>query len=150
MKKLFFILAVALGSLFFFSCEDDFFQDKPIAPSELMNPIQEFVSTYFPDCTIVEADMDSELSGVTYDVDLSCDVELEFNSKGEWICVDCGYTKVPDAIIPSSILTYVTEQYPSLFIVHIDKEKNGYEVELNNELELIFDKNGKFVRIDVD
>ena len=59
-------------------------------------------------------------------------------------------SRVPDAIIPTSILDYVTNQYSELFIVHIDKERTGYEVELNNGYELVFNKNGEFVRLEVD
>ena len=149
MKKLSLFIALAV-SVLLFSCGDDYFQDRPVAANELMNPIKDFVSTYFSDCTILTADMDSEITGVTYDVDLSCGVALEFDSKGEWLCVDCGMSRVPDAIIPTSILDYVTNQYSELFIVHIDKERTGYEVELNNGYELVFNKNGEFVRLEVD
>lgn len=148
MKKLLLFVAISIVAFSFNSCGNEFFQDRPVASNELMNPIKDFITNYFPDCTIVKADMDSELTGVTYDVDLSCGVELEFNSKGEWICVDCGINKVPDDVIPSAILTYLNKQYSELFIVHIDKNMNGYEVELNNGYELYFNKNGEYLRID--
>ena len=55
---------------------------------------------------------------------------------------------VPADLIPASIAEYVKTHFPGTQIVKIDKERRGYEVELSNDLDLQFNKNGKFIGID--
>ena len=38
--------------------------------------------------------------------------------------------------------------FPGVFVVKVDKERYGYEIELSNELELKFDKKGNLMSID--
>ncbi len=51
-------------------------------------------------------------------------------------------------IILDAIAAYVQTNFPGPVIVKIDKELFGYEIELLNDLELKFDKNGRLVNID--
>lgn len=86
--------------------------------------------------------------GKEYDVTLDCGVEIDFDKNGEWTDIDCGHNPVPEAIIPANILNYVKEKHPNNFITQIEKKRNGYKVELNIDLDLLFDKNGNFTRFD--
>ena len=38
--------------------------------------------------------------------------------------------------------------YPNQQIYKIDRKRWGYEIELSNEMELLFDKDGKFKKMD--
>lgn len=83
----------------------------------------------------------------SYDVWLSDNVKLEFNRKYEIIDIESA-SKLPDSVIPAKILDYINMRYPQLFIKEWAKDDNRQEVELNNELTLIFSKSGDFIRID--
>ncbi|MBC8644054.1 PepSY-like domain-containing protein [Flavobacterium lindanitolerans] len=55
---------------------------------------------------------------------------------------------VPTAIVPEAITTYVTANYAGQTINTIEIERTGYDIELSNGLDLVFDSRGQFIRID--
>lgn len=73
--------------------------------------------------------------------------KLEFNKKKEIESID-GVTQLPDSVIPAKILNYVQTNYASNFITDWDLDRNDQQVELDNGLELKFNKSGDFLRID--
>ena len=68
--------------------------------------------------------------------------------KGNWKEVDCKQDAIPVGFAPQLIYDYITANFPTNFISKISHNCHGYDVELNNDLELKFDKNGNFKRID--
>ena len=48
----------------------------------------------------------------------------------------------------AGLAAYVADNYSVTGINEISRDNRGYEVELNTGVELIFDRDGKFVRID--
>ena len=74
--------------------------------------------------------------------------DVTFNAQGEWIDVDApaGQT-VPDAIVPVAISEYVMANYLGSGINEISKNAAGYEVDLINGTDLLFDPVGNFVGI---
>jgi predicted nucleic acid-binding Zn-ribbon protein len=55
------------------------------------------------------------------------------------------------ATLPQSVIDYIATNYPNETIVTSEIEDNGnYEVNLSNNIELIFDSNGTFLGIDDD
>lgn len=144
MKKAFFLFTAAL-MVAFTSCDND----RLIESDRLPEQAQQFIKTHFPDCGVHQAVRDHDEDGVTYDVYLSCAIQLEFDKSGEWIEVNCAPNQVPDAIVPDKILSYVKTNYPDEYIVKIEKERVQYDVRLNNRVELKFDRNGNFLHIDL-
>ena len=124
--------------------------EGPISPSKLPKPSTSFVEQHFPDCKIIKAEYGRYVMGDTYEVDLDCGVEIDFYKKGEWKLVDCHINAVPEAIVPQAIKKYVADNYSANIITSIDKERTGYEIELNDDLDLDFDHEGNFIRIDRD
>lgn len=148
MKKIFFALGLFIAAISFVGCSDDD-DDTAIAYKDLPAKSQVFLETHFP--SINATSITKERDG--YDVKLTNMFEIDFDLEGEWDDVDGKYQKLPDsflATLPQPILTYVSTTYPNLFIVEIDKDpvKNGYEVGLNNDLDLIFEWDGTFRTID--
>ncbi|HEF1471194.1 TPA: PepSY-like domain-containing protein [Campylobacter coli] len=47
--------------------------------------------------------------------------------------------------IPKNINSQIQNLHPGAFIVDVDWEEYGYEVKLNNFMELYFDRNGNFL-----
>ena len=74
--------------------------------------------------------------------------KVEFGKNGNWEEVNCKYTSVPTAIIPTTIQKYVTTNYPDTRVLKIERDKKEYEVQLSNRVELKFDL--KFNLIDID
>ncbi len=113
------------------------------------NPkIKDFVNTYFPQATIAATIPD----GREFDVMLSDNTKLEFTHKVEWESVDCEhstiYTTVPSALVPQQISDYVSKNYPNNTIVKISKDGKNWDIELNNDIEIEFNKNFEVVEID--
>ena len=88
------------------------------------------------------------LRGDQYEVTLSDGTEIEFGSKGEWIEVDCGHRAVPKYFVIPEISDYVSKNYKGQRIIQIERASRSYEVELQNGLELRFDRSGKFLRVE--
>lgn len=135
------ILLFCLAALSLFACETP---DTPITKEQLPQIAQSFINLYFNDVQIAYIQKDND----SYDVKFSNGFEVDFNKKGEWKEVDCQASEVPAGIIPENIRNYVNANYNGFFIVQIGKDHSEYDVELNNGLELVFDKNGNFKRID--
>ncbi|MFV0328295.1 MAG: PepSY-like domain-containing protein [Dysgonomonas sp.] len=145
MKKVLFTVGLLIMSFAFIACDDD--DDKVISVDNLPTNVQAFLQTHFAsqEVRMVEKDNDS------YDVYLINGFEIEFTLSGEWDDIDGRGQQIPAsivALIPTNIPTYITTNYPNQFIVEINKEHFGYEIDLNNNLELEFDTEGNFLRID--
>lgn len=139
MKKIFLVLFSALAILAT-SCDNE----MTIPQEQLPAKSQQFLNQYFADLEIsyILADHNS------YDVKLSIGYEVEFHKNGNWKEVDCKMDAIPTGFAPQSIYDYVTANFPTNFITKISHNCHGYDVELNNDLDLDFDKNGNFKRID--
>ena len=92
--------------------------------------------------------LSAKLDDGEYEVKLVDGTEIEFTTAGEWKKVDCRTRAVPSALGPEAITKYVKGQFPKNLITKIEKKRNGFEIELDNDLELIFDKNGAFMGAD--
>ncbi len=150
MKKVFFILALLSVSFSFMACGDDDDNDNVITYEELPTLAKTFITTHFPDQAKDQVKKDND----SYDVYLS-GYEIEFNLNGEWDSVDgkrgTQRNPIPQSILnllPNGILLYVAETYPNITILEVDKEINGYEITLNNDVELKFNKDGGFLSRD--
>lgn len=149
MKNLLFILGLIILPLVLSSCNDDD-DDKQIVYEQLPVVAQSFLETHFPNDQVryIEEDNDG------YDVYLENNYEVDFDKQGDWKSIDGNYKQLPEsifALIPvNSINEYITKMYPEQFITEIEKDrsKNGYEIKLNNRLELIFNTDGTFRGID--
>ncbi len=126
------------------SCEKDSIIDDTRLPDEA----QSFISTYFSATNVVTVMKEGSGLFTEYDVVLADGTKLSFNRNGEWTDVDCGNSAVPAGIVPEEISAKVTELYPNCLIVDIERDSEGYEVELDNGVDLSFSK--KFALKEVD
>lgn len=55
------------------------------------------------------------------------------------------HTPYPNQGVPQNIIAKVQQMYPGAFITDMDWEGWGYEVEVNDHLELFFDNNGNLL-----
>lgn len=145
MKKLTFIL-VCLFSVCFTTLRAD--NEKPIPVTQLPDAAQQFIKQHFADRKVALAKVETEFMSKSYEVIFSDGDQIEFDGKGNWKEIDCKFSSVPAAAIPSRIMEYVREHYPDATVLKIDKDRREYEVKLSNRVELSFDM--KFNLTDID
>ena len=123
--------------------------DRPVLPAQLPVPIQTFVQQNFPGQTVTFAQKDLELTGWKYEIFLADGTHIDFDTDDMWDKIECPLTTpVPTALIPPPVAATIQANYPDAMITKIDKERNGFEVDLANGLELKFNKQGAIVEMD--
>lgn len=128
--------------------DNDFDENEEVIPlDEIPVEITNYINTHFTSNSILSAVKETDEGVVTYEIELSGNVELEFNNVFEIITIE-STTQLPDSVIPQSILTYVSQNYPNNFIIGWELEANEQQVELNNDIDLIFTLDGTFVSVD--
>ncbi|MDN3674659.1 PepSY-like domain-containing protein [Flavobacterium branchiarum] len=153
MKKTILSGFIALTLLFSItSCHSDNDDDDEytISSNDLPKLATIFVTTYFPTATykLITKQRIPDSDGSIYDVLLSNNFEIDFDKDGNWIDIDGNNQAIPVELIPAKINAYVKEKYPDQSVTAIDNEKTQIEIELSNNLELVFDLEGNFIRID--
>ena len=138
MKKYLLVLMSFIAMSAFVSC------DRVVSPDKLPAQAKQFIAAHFNGVDVLSVQKD----GFQYDAVLFDGTELEFTHGGQWIKVDCGLNPLPDGILPAPTAQYITAKFPMNFATHVKYEHKRYEVELNNELDLVFDKNGHFMGAD--
>ena len=136
MKKIF----ASLLLLFLFSAllvADDIY----ILPEQLPQNALSFIQKYFPNVSVLYAEMDKK----GYEVQLSNGVEIEFFRNGDFKEIDGNYVALPFEILPEPVANTVRRTYPNTVITKIEKKWNLYEVKLNNMMELYIDANGQLL-----
>ena len=83
-----------------------------------------------------------------YDVVLNNGTKVEFDKNGNVTEVECKQEAVPTALIPKAINTYLQQTYPEYKVRKFEMKRNEYEVELNNGLEITFNKDFQVIDID--
>lgn len=145
MKKTILFIVAAIIGLMPMVARDRVSRD----PYDLPQDAREMITTYFKKSEINRIKIDSKfLGGNEYEVILDNGTEIEFDSDGKWIEVDCGHRAVPQSLIPNDIVNHVKSNYAGRSIVKIEHKHNKYEVELSNGIDLVFDQNGKFLHVD--
>ncbi len=121
---------------------------QSITFEELPQGAKTFITTYFDaaDVSFVLSEKDGLHND--YNVRLKDGTELDFDYKGNLEEIDCQTKAVPAGIVPEKITSYVSARFADAFIVKYAIDRREQKVELNNSLELEFDKDGNFLRID--
>lgn len=140
MKKFLIILAAMLT--IGFSAKAD--HDQVITFNQLPATAQTLLKQNFVDKMPLIITMDWDDYTVMYD----SGEKIEFNKQGEWKEFDCRTSSVPSALIPEQIKASVQTSFPGTTIIKLDRNRRGYEVKLNNGLEIEF--NPSFQVIDID
>lgn len=135
-------VAMAFTSLF----SND--RERVIEYNNLPQNAKTFVEKHFKNSPVSYVMEDKELTGTTYQLRFENGDEIEFKGNGEWEEIECKTTGVPESAIPSGIGKYVGKKHSANKIIKIKKERNTYEVELNNDLELVFNSKEEILRYD--
>lgn len=145
MKKLFSVWVIALLTSVSVFAGDIVTRNVNKLPAAARKSIQ----TNFPKLKISYIKIDKELmKRTTYEAVLTDGTEVEFDSDGQWIEVDCKRSVVPAAYIPAKIRQYVNTEFPGCKITKIERKRRSYEIDLDNGLDVTFDMQGNFLRLD--
>jgi preprotein translocase subunit YajC len=113
----------------------------PVNAIDIATDIVTFVNTHFPETSILSCNQTEHY----YRVILSDNTKVYFTQAFEWVEVNCEHSSIYDAVpatlVPEQIAAYVTANYPNQHIDEIERENNGWEIELSNDVELKFDAN---------
>lgn len=109
--------------------------------------IQQFLNTHYKDQNVVKFKTDKDKNLMKYKVTLSNNTKLEFDNNYKITEID-SKVKVPESVVPTAILAYVKANYPNNYITDWELDDLNQQVELNNGIELEFNMNGEFLRID--
>lgn len=143
MKKMILLFA-ALLSVSALQAQDD----RPIRYEEVPAAARQVISRHFPKAKVSHSSVDREAFGRSYDVFFEDGTKIEFDSKGNWKEIDCGTGSVPTGLLPKAIQNYVRKHFSSRKVTSISRDNRGYDVELDNRLEIEFDKRGNFRKMD--
>lgn len=114
--------------------------------TQLPTNAQAFIKTHFPEATIASMTTSEVSDYLVYTVQLSDKTELKFDAKGLWQEVKMKSGFVPAAIIPAKIAAYLKANHAGVGVLSIEKQsKRCIEVELEGDVELTFDGNGRIM-----
>lgn len=126
---------------------NSFADDMMIPVEQLPAAAKTFIKQHFPQQGIAYAQKDGFVRP-TFEARLNNGTEIDFDTNGNWDKVDCKLTAVPAELIPEAIANYVKANFPGNAITKIDKERHGFDIELDNDLDLKFNKSGQFFGMD--
>ena len=143
MKK-YFLSALLVLTTCFTACANE----KVITYPEMPLQAQRLIEAHFSKADVSLVMMDRELLRTEYEVRLNDGTKVEFDGDGELTKIDCGAKAVPEALIPEAVRSYVAASFPNTFVTEWGKDDRGWKAELNSGLDLEFNSNYEFVRID--
>ena len=148
MKRIFRILMIAICCMVSCNMEANAGNDKPIAVNALPAKAQTLLNQHFNGQKVMLATIESGVVSKSYDVVLQNGTKLEFDKKGNLTEIDCKQGIVPVQLIPQTIKNYLNDNYAGQSVKKIEMNKNEYEVELTNGLDLTFNKHFQLIDID--
>lgn len=145
MKKFILMMTLLIGTVSMACARDEYAHDGSVLPKAAQTVIS---NNFKAKVSLVKIEKDfGRIS--EYEVILTDGTEISFDRDGNWDNVEVNNSKsVPASMVPQAIRTYVKNQHTGQRIVGIDKERNGYDIELSNGIDMKFDKAGKFLRYD--
>ena len=122
--------------------------DKSITVNALPAKAQTLLNNHFNGQKVMLATIESGVVSRSYDVVLQNGTKLEFDKKGNLTEINCKQGIVPALLIPQAIKNYLKDNYAGQSVKKIEMNKNEYEVELTNGLDLTFNKHFQLIDID--
>ena len=141
MKNILTIATIILSLVLVTGCE----KDVLIPENEIPTEIKTYIATHFAATSISRAEKENNETE-RYEITLANGVKLEFNKQTDIIDIDWN-AKLPDSVIPANILLYVNSNYATSFIIGWELQTGSQEVQLNNDLVLVFDMAGEFLSV---
>lgn len=106
---------------------------------------QAMIDSYFPKCSVVLVEVESESGAEQCEVWLNDGTKIEFDTQGEWQRVSRNKSGVPESMIPHTIMEYIRKNYPGNIVTKFSRKDYGFKIELSDDMDLRFDKQCQFI-----
>ena len=141
MKKILFVFMAFLMTMSLTAMGED---DRVITFDQLPAQSKDLLKKHFAAKVplVVTVDYDD------YKVVYQSGEKVEFDKRGNWKEFECKTSRVPVALIPEQIKSSVKTTFPGATIIKLSRDRRGYEVKLNNGMDLEFNRSFQIVEID--
>ena len=120
---------------------------KPVPYEKVPQVVQtEFQKNFTPD-QVQYVTFEKVLGQKLYTFVLAEGTKIKYNHKAVLRKVE-NKDGILTTLVPEKIMTYAKATFPKATITEYVCDKSRKEIELNNNIELIFNKRGKFLRIE--
>lgn len=135
---------IALAAVLVVSLNAKADHDQVITFDQMPESAQTLLKQYFADKVplVVTVDWDD------YTIMYESGEKVEFDKQGMWKEISCRMSGVPVELIPEQIKSHINATFPGSMVLKLDRNRRGYEVKLNNGLEVEY--NPTFQIIDID
>lgn len=142
MKSIKVILLLVVMMTMGFQAKAD--HDQVIPFNQMPEAAQAFLKQHFANKVplVVTVDWDD------YTIRYESGEKVEFDKQGKWKEIDCRSSLVPTELISEEIKTNIASTLPGAVILKIDRNRRGYEVKLNNGLEVEYSPTFQVIDID--
>ena len=120
---------------------------QPIAFENLPNGVQQEVLKCYTKDQIQFITVEKELLSPEYEFVLANGVQLEYDGDAKLLTAE-SRNGLPEKLINPQIVAYVKANFPKAIITEYSCDKWEQDVELNNEIDLVFDRNNAFKHMD--
>ncbi len=134
-------LMVALLTMSFNAKAD---HNQVITYNQLPEAAQTLLKQYFAGKVPLIVTMDWDDYNIVYE----SGEKVEFDKQGNWKEIDCKVSRVPSELIPEQIKSHIKATFPGATILKLDRNRRGYEVKLNNGLEVEYNRDFQVIDID--
>jgi len=138
------IIAFFICALSLMACAKN---KQPIAYDKLPNPVQTEFTKFFAQDQVQYITSEKEFRHHEYTFVMSDGSKVEYDEKGRLREIE-NKAGVKLELIPEKIKEYVHATFPNAIITGYTFESSKQEVEINDDIDLVFDKHGRFLRID--
>ena len=112
---------------------------------------QDFIKQNFSNSDIYYSIKEVDRSETKYKTQLKDGTKIEFDVNGDWKEVKNGMNKpIPTKFFPGNISKYIQKNYPKIDVNKIEKDAKDKEIKvelIQNNLDLKFDLNGNFIKL---
>lgn len=140
MKRILAIFSILLTVAFVAKADE-----RPTELSKMPKSAQQFVAQHFAKVPVMYATVDKEMLDTDYELRLEDGTKIDFDGSGRWTSVSNKRIGVSPKILPQTIVSYITKNYPQAHYLKIERDSRSYEVKLSNSIELEFSLSGKLI-----
>jgi len=145
---------------------DDEYQN--LSDTDLSPTVQQKITAYINENHSGKTITEVEIKNQIIEIELSGNTELSFTLSGDYLTTEVDdendnddddsdddeneYSSLSSSVLSEAvqqkIADYIRENYPNDSVTEVEIENQKIEVELSSDVELIFDLNGNFLRLD--
>ena len=120
---------------------------QPIALNKTPKAVQTAALKHYTPDQILFITKDKELGKDEYEFTLADGTKVEFYENGQLHKIK-SQQGVPEEFIPTNMLKYIKATFPNSIVTEFKNDRMMKKIEINNDVDLIFNRKGKFLRID--